>query len=234
MNTELFYKTWKELADKGQLSSRHFYQRAIFKALNATNKANVPVEDIAIALLQKYFTPVTNKTKLANGRTPYDVVTWNKGAYSFARTEQPRILGLDAEKFFETPEEAKAFLDLAKKLDLSKIGRKYLYYVTVQENLTPEQQAVQGAHVVFKLGRNLEIRDNPDNIFFQWIGVPGDRELQQFARKHVPDVTFTETGYEGGTRLTALAYKPILWNKRREFEDYELLSFKNSSGVAEG
>jgi|SRR5665213_155809 len=221
MNKEFFNTQWKILANNETLTSQNFIDRAIFIAMASKNKNNAPREDIILALLQKYFSPITNRNKLNNGQTSYAHINYARRSIQY--TKPTWILGLPYDKLL-SEEEYKEFCSYIKNLSLEKMDRKYIYYFTTQEGLTPEQQGVQAGHVLFKLGTKLGKKVDPDHTYFQWIGVKDDTELVGIINKHrlYPLETFRESDL--GNRLTSVAFYPILWNKREDFLDYPLLT----------
>src|SRR5208283_3647970 len=75
-NLPTFEQYWKNRAHSNTLTREDFIVRAIIKAIKAKNKSGQNREDIAVGLLKRYFTPVSNEKKLANGRQPYDSIRW--------------------------------------------------------------------------------------------------------------------------------------------------------------
>ena len=223
MNLELIHKQWKIIASQGRLTARHYFQRAILIALAAKNTKNVPREDIALALLQKYFTPVTNANELANGRESYDTIKNIQRALKWSAKNMD-LIGASWSDLL-TDEEWSIYFDMVKNIKFDRLGRKYLYYFTVQD-ISPEQQGVQAGHVLFKLGMILGNNKtiDPDHTYFQWIGVKDDSELVEVISNHqnLDYAIFQESDL--GNRITSVAFVPVLWNERDEFVEYELLT----------
>lgn len=230
-----FETQWKKLANEKKLTPLHFYHRALLIALRS--KTNVPKEDIITGLLQKHFSAITNKNKLANGMEAYSIIKsfrfWLmalKNVKNFNEVQKygrVEILKLPLTEIFDTQEEFEDFKALAEmKIRTDKFNRKYIYYFTIQENLSAEQQGVQAGHVLFKLGNILSeqgVQLDPSEVYFQWIGIKDEEELQNIRKNHPkrksvifyePDVNMT----------TSLAFYPTLWNKRKDFADYSLLT----------
>lgn len=232
MNIETIKAQWALLASKKLLTSRFFIERAILIGMSAKNAKNVPVEDIITGILQKSFSRITNRNKLANGQVAYgQILQYTKMAQntSFEYFKNHKILGLDQDQIFTNDDEKRIFWNYAKNLRVDKLGRQYVYYFTAQDGLTKEQQGVQSAHVMFVLGHTLHqngINVDPNHTYFQWIGAKGEKELKDIRVKHQhPSVTFRESDL--GNQLTGVAFYPILWNKREEFLGYELLTHDN-------
>lgn len=99
-------------------------------------------------------------------------------------------------------------------------------YIFVRQDLSPEQQLVQAAHVTLVLGNKLK-RD-VNELYFTVIGIP---QLIDFT-KVMSDLNVHGTKYEtfyepdqGGT-LTAIATHPIPKDQRGILRDYKLLKFQ--------
>jgi hypothetical protein len=219
------YKTiWKQLANEKKLTSEHFIQRAILIAMNC--KRNAPKEDIVHSLLQKYFTQTINDTKLINGQHRWYRLYWTLSSMRFLFT-RGKVNIFDDPTLLDTIEEQKEFADLLKSIDLDKLNRHYVYYFTIQKDLSPEQQGVQAGHVLFKLGTEISLKEispalSADGVYFQWIGVEDTFELRKVMAKH-KDIKFSTFFEPDVGKMTSVAFQPILWNKRSEFLDYPLL-----------
>lgn len=217
-----FRTIWKALAANKQIEAHHYIQRA---ALIATStKRNVPKEDIFLILLDKYFTPLTNKNKLANGCVKYDSI--RKAKWFITLPKRP-ILQENSYDFFDTEEEKRVYYDLLNNINVEKIDRKYIYYFTIQDILTPEQQGVQAAHALFALGARLGKTGkvaNAHETYFQWIGVRDSGTLYSIAKKyeHLDPEKFYEP--DVGHKMTSIALPPIEWYKRGDLTEYALLT----------
>ena len=212
---------WKQLAKDKAFKPEHFLQRAILTAIRS--KTNSPKEEIVYSLLAKYFTPITNKNKLSNGSKRFSSL--KKALWSLAWSREKTILGVEPSKIFETPEEETQYFDMLESIEPSRVNRKkYVYYFTIQEGLTPEQQGVQAGHALFALGVSLRNENiDPQSTYFQWIGVKNTSELLDISAKHprIQHVKFSEP--DMGNIITSIAFRPVFADKRREFLDYELL-----------
>lgn len=218
-----FKAIWKQLAADKNITAQDFIQRAILTAVNS--RSNVPKEEILHALIQKYFTPITNNTKLLNGMTKYQAIL---AALQQLKYHKMILNKKDLTEIFDTADEERLYDELLKKIDTKRLHRHYVYYFTIQDGLTPEQQGVQAGHALMALGHRLGTQKknvNPNEIYFQWIGVPNTSDLIKIRQKHSKDlgsVIFQEPDH--GNIVTALAFEPVLWNKRRNFMDYKLLT----------
>ena len=218
-----FKKTvWKDLAKSKSIKNIHFVQRAILVAVRA--RSNSSKEEIAYALLQKYFTPITNTNKLNNGCTKFGNLKFLLVEACYEKT----ILGVDPTEIFDDVEEEKEYHALLKGIDTYKLKRrKYVYYFTIQDQLDTVHQGVQAAHAMFALGYELAklgIDVNPYDTYFQWIGVKNQVELLNIINKHqnTKHVKFIEPDI--GNVLTSAAFFPVYADKRRQFLDYQLLT----------
>lgn len=254
MNKEKFINIWKQRANSGQLTSTDFVMRAIFIAASAkaTNKT-----EIAQLLLQRYFTPITNKTKIENGaetllpiknimcrhwyldrQAKRNIVYGDVDTSNWKNPEiSLKILGQSASEFM-TEEEFQTFKEVWDSVDVTMIHRQYIHYFTVKKvgniNLTPEQMAVQSAHVTLKLGTTLPRNINPNTVYFQWHGVEDGSELRKILTKlsktgHENYVMFRESDYRNS--LTSVAFAPVLWNQQNGLGEYELMKFEATSGA---
>jgi hypothetical protein len=236
-NMKEFKTIWKDLSKNKKIESVHFVDRAILIAMNS--KSNMPREDIVHILLDKYFSPITNKTKLINGSYRYHSLAIDTGYFNKKCSNQKigtvwrqwlkidaNILGIPYLEFFDNEEEIEHYVKLFNSIILDKINRKYVYYFTRQD-IEPVHQSVQAAHVVFKLGSHLGENVNPDETFFQWVGVPDRGELQRILHnyKDLGAIGFYEPDMQN--TLTSVAIPPLLWYKRGELVNHKLLSFNH-------
>ena len=213
-----FRKNWKTLAANKQIQGFHYIQRAALIAI--ASKRNVPKEDIFHILLDRYFTPITNKNKLKNGMEKYSTIK----KMAFDAQWATEIIGIHATEFFDNGEELKAYQEMIKKIYFDKIDRKYVYYFTIQDILSPEQQGVQAGHALFALGSRLGKEANAHETYFQWIGVRDSGTLYSIAKKyeHLDPVKFYEP--DVGHKMTSIALPPIPWYKRGDLTEYPLLT----------
>ena len=108
-----------------------------------------------------------------------------------------------------------------------KMTKKYSYYFTRQD-IGPEQQLVQTAHVAYKLGSVLGQDADPDNTYFTCVGVRNadalaavETILLKFGIKYEH---FFEPDLNGG-EYTAIAVHPIDEDKRDILLAFSLLKF---------
>jgi len=237
-----FNKIWKTLAATKQLTPHNFVERALLIATKSKNNAS-PKEDIVVALLQKYFSPVTNANKLQNGYKKYHYVqsfsqfansylkhsTLGKLTHSFESSKGMfwcSILGANPSEIFDSEEEFEIYRTLALSIKDYKLGRKYVYYFTRQD-IPSVHQAVQAGHALFGLAKLDKSKIDPSEVYFQWIGVEDEKKLYDVITTHKKHQYFAFYEPDLGNTLTSVAFSPILWNKRQEFTDYSLLSMEH-------
>ena len=105
--------------------------------------------------------------------------------------------------------------------------KRYAYFF-VRQDIRPEYQLVQTAHVAMKLGFNLNEQEDPDNTYFTCVGVRNldalfavEKILAEFEFKYE---FFCEPDLNGG-ELTALAVYPVDEDKRDVLLAFNLLKF---------
>lgn len=214
------YKTaWKNQANHTALETAQY---CVLKATLA--KSNQKLE-IAQALLRRAFTPITNKTKIFNGRTPFDTLNnvirtvaatnWSK---SFCGNDLKEALG---------EEDWATYKELAGQLvtkDIAKSEPEYMF-IFVRQDISPEYQAVQGMHVAYKAGHHF--KSNPDETYFVLVGVPNEESLEEIKEKldanAVGSVEFKEPDI--GNVVTAVASEPIKAHRKRFLKNYDKLVF---------
>lgn len=100
-------------------------------------------------------------------------------------------------------------------------------YIFVRQDLSPEQQAVQAAHVTLVLGNKLK-RDDVSELYFTLIGIPRLIDFKEVAKELKEHGTKYEVFYEPdqGSTLTAIATHPIPKSRRGNLLKYKLLRFK--------
>jgi hypothetical protein len=219
-----FRTIWKTLAAEKALSSHFFIQRAILIAMGSKRnmpKRNMPKEDIITILIHKYYTPITNENKLDNGCKKFDAVSMDMRT---TRNKFVSILGVMPAEFFDNKDDEKLYYELANSIQVDRIDRKYIYYFTIQDILTPEQQGVQAGHALFALGARLGEKADPANTYFQWIGARDSSDLYSIAKKyeHLKPEKFYEP--DVGHKMTSIALPPVPWYKRGDLVDYPLLT----------
>ncbi len=222
---------WKTLANSKKAKRNHVIQRAVLVAM--ASKSNVDKIDIVHSILLDAFTPITNKNKLANGRTRYDSIDgYDGGGRGSAKFRNPssKVLDVAYSEILETDAEIDEFNALLDAINVDSMD-KYYTYVFVRQDITPEQVVVQAAHATMVAGaeayKNRSILPPTSTVNFVVVGVPTEAELWNTAKilkgESISFETFRESDMNHQT--TALATHPIRWDKRANLLDYPLLTF---------
>jgi hypothetical protein len=219
---------WAKLASEKNITVYNVVERALIKAIRAKNTNKVGTEEIALALLQKAFTPITNQNKLANGRWEFD--TLREALWYVGNSCKYTLLGHPGVEVLEE-NELKAFQSLASSLlkmtrqeFIEALTKEYVF-TFVRQDLSNEQQMVQAGHSLFKLGCSLP-RHKGDKTYFVIVGVPNLNALKEAADhigKHVEFENFIEPDI--GDEMTAISTYPIPAAKKHVFSQYEKLIF---------
>lgn len=223
------YKTiWKSLGNN--VSVYDVVNYCIIKALAAKTEDKFELTKI---FLSKAFAPIRAERKLNNGATPYQalsrVLAYFKRTVRWESGSKHKIFGLLPEAIFDTPEEFEKYKELVlalSTLDLSKLDRHYCYIFVDNESVTSEQAMVQAAHATMLVGKELEDKHNPYEIFFQIVKRPINVTAYDLGRKHSKFDFHHFVEPDLGNKIIASAISPILWYKREELKQYPLLSFK--------
>lgn len=197
---EQFQAAWKQKAANKTLTANDFFLRALYKALDSKSNNK---QEVFLGLLTKYFTPITNANKLANGCTP-----WSK-IESLARN----YLWWSRGKDNNAPQEAIALIQSVVVCDPLKgwlFNTKdvtYVYFFTRQD-ISPAQQLVQTAHAASVVGK--EAIPNPHEQHFIVFGV---KDLGALKAKHNELFTLSKTN---GFRLFTF-FEPDMNNEMTSF-----------------
>lgn len=109
----------------------------------------------------------------------------------------------------------------------SRNMKRYAYFFTRQD-IRPEQQLVQTAHVAMKLGTKLDKDEDPDNTYFTCVGVRNLEALYAvekiLIRFGFDYEKFFEPDLNGG-EYTALAVHPVNEDRRDILLAFNLLKF---------
>lgn len=195
--TELFNETeWKQKAASKTLTARDFFFRALHKAMDS--KAENKVE-VFKGLLLKYFTPITNQNKLANGKTPWQTLEFLATSESnpwSQTTEEEKVL---IRQVFPNP----GWGHMADLRDPT-----YVYFFTRQD-ISPEQQLVQTAHAASMSGATGKY--DPKHQHFIIFGVPDlvalRRRFADLAKEGIKIEAFFEPDI--GNEMTSFVTEPI-------------------------
>jgi hypothetical protein len=216
---------WKALSLTKTATDIDHFQYCVLKALTAKSNAKI---EIAQALLRRQFPPVTNTTKLENGRTPFDTVSYLTRWHPSWFKARGTVFGMDKSLFFNEESE-QAYINLVTELaSLSpniRANEPEYMFIFVRQDISKEQQAVQAAHVAYKAGCMYGY--NPDETYFVLVGVEDEAALNEAkATLDIKDVSF-EQFYEPdlGDSLTAVASVPIKEHRKRFLKHYQKLVF---------
>lgn len=226
------YKSaWKSLSNN--MTPIDVVNYCLLKAINAKHEDKLELSKIFLA---QAFTPITNKTKLNNGATPYQSL---KGAlYSlklytnWKGGNDMKIFGQSIEEFFETPDEFETYKGLVSALydyDHEKLNRQYCYIFVDTESVTPEQAMVQAAHATMVVGSVAEFAHNPHEIFFQIVDRPIGMSAVDLQKRHKKLRFHHFAEPDLGGKVIASAITPIPWWKREDLKQYPLVSFQKSA-----
>jgi hypothetical protein len=225
------YKTiWKSL--KNNVTAFDVVNYCLLKVLAAKNENKFELTKI---FLSKAFTPIRNPKKLANGvKHPYQVlfniadylrrsVQWKDGL-------NHKIFGLPVDEIFDSPEEFEKYKEIILSLydyDLNKLDRHYCYIFVDTGSVTPEQAMVQAAHATMVVGKEMEDKHNPHEIYFQVVERPVNISAYELAKAHQQFDFHHFVEPDLGGIIVASAISPVPWYKREELKQYPLLSFSN-------
>ena len=212
---------WKQKAASKNLYARDFFMRALHKALDskAENKA-----DVFKGLLMKYFSPVTNRNKLANGTSPWKILEL--------------IAAHASSKWARNSEEEKELVrqvfpnsGFGPVADLRDVT--YVYFFTRQD-ISYEQQLVQTAHAAAAVRQEHDF--NAHEQHFIVFGVPSEADLKEkdeyLQKQGIRTTVFLEPDI--GNQWTSLATQPIrgsLARRRGWFKENSLLCLPKNEMV---
>jgi hypothetical protein len=232
-----FVTLWKNLATNKQNTRVHHVQYCILRAMAAKSEDKI---EIARHFIRKAFAPVTKTTKLANGRTPFDILaTWQTNASTHSinnvwnaeakKWEQlltyRNVLGVPANELLDE-EELKLYGNILQEVcSPGRLVRRYSYFFTRQD-IFEEYQLVQTAHAALELGSKLT-EDQVKDLHFTCCGVDDLEALENAERvlesMGVPFIVFREPDI--GNQKTAIGVYPLEEHKRGLLRNYRLLRF---------
>ena len=226
-----FEEYWKAKAVSNKLTREDFIVRALVKAIRAKNHSGLMLHELTEILLQKYFTPVINETKLNNGRKPYDAI-WHgfqNVIYSINTTnvteKNTHYVGTKPLEFQISDEELAQMKEIIKtlkansKLDES-VNIPTHVYTFVREDISPVQQAVQAGHSLLKLGK-LKAGNgmNPDETYLILCEAYNEDDLMwiqgHLTNNDIDYVDFREPDMHN--ELTAISTVPVSYKQRQRF-----------------
>lgn len=224
-----YKKVWKDLNSSKQSDSFHIVQLAILKAMDKYK------DDPAVVLKAKNFiyhkmaqafTPITRKNKLENGAKEWRAVEY---ALHMSSGMIP-VIFQQINKTILTKEGIKLYSDITRNLSLGGFkeyyNREYVY-IFVRQDMSPEYQAVQAAHVTLRMGyelRRSQVEDaRMNDLYFTLVGVPNKSALEDVTTQHSAHVAFIEPDLNN--QLTAIALYPIKARRRGRLFKYKKLVF---------
>lgn len=231
---------WKKLANRKTIKPIHMVQYCVMKALKS--KADDKI-DLMHRLLEKTFTPVTNKRKISNGSYRYfPLVGFNlresrirQSRYNFAiksYDEVKTVFDTDATQLLSDEEivQFDKMIGTIRTSDLEYTAKpmEYYSYTFVRQDISPEQQCVQAAHATCVMGRYLPNSINPRTINFVLIGVADESKLKEVEeilgkRKDCEYFSFREPDLNN--EITAVSTSPIYKHRRGRLKNFDLLTF---------
>ncbi len=236
-----FRTIYKTLARTKQLDRYHMVQYAILRAIKDHDPTwhRISLESLADVYLRRAFTPIRRKSKLDNGREPFDTIYWTLFGCGFS------ILGTDPDNIFSNNEELEKYHAIIKALQIkysftrtSEYLNRYYVYTFVRQDISPEYQLVQAAHAAAKMGHRLgNGRFNGaaaekafDELYFAVIGVANDEEMAIAIKdcKELGLEVFPFYEPDIGSVLTAFSTSPVRADKRNRLLSYKKLKFKTS------
>lgn len=210
-----FIKIWKQLASSKKIRSRDMFAYAILKAMSSKSDNK---HDLAKYFAAKSFLKKKNQLDYFAAKCARDYV---KNDLRWKET----ILNVPVEEIFSSDEEYQLFKDI---LDTFKFDFDRVYsYIFVRQDLSPEYQLVQAAHVAMVVGQKMSKSFDSNNTYFTVIGVSDKAEINT-VKNVLNENSFTfeefiepDIGYE----VTAIGTHPIHWMKRKPLKNYKLLTF---------
>ena len=231
-----YKELFRALAQDKNIYSSHIVALCAYKALNA--KSNVDKLVIFKALLDKAFSPITNKNKLKNGKTPYwtlEVLLYGNRIFSGPNGNAEPSLSSIVNDIVENDEEAKQFKDLFKSALYSIQGSTdpfntvYYSYVIVEPTISISQQLVQSVHAGIELGHLLaREKISVDNLHLVAVHRPDNMTIAEYNtfinnKLNIDSVTFVEPDLEN--MVTAIATFPIAKKAKGNFKGLQLIRY---------
>lgn len=123
---------------------------------------------------------------------------------------------------------------------LEEATSRHYVYIFVRQDIIPEQQAVQAAHVTMVAGERMSGKRfnnkpfNPSSTHFVLIGVPDEAGVVEASRLSdlggIPNHLFYEE--DMGNQVTAMCTDVVTHDKRATFREYGLLKMKPTPKAA--
>lgn len=207
------YKTiWKTLHAEKSITAANMVQYCVLKAMAAKGDNKV---EILNALIKKAFSPSNDGNYDGLKVAVYDAL------YRFKTT----IFRVPVATLLDNDQLA-VYRGLLGSISTDRVVDDNEYsYIFVRQDIKPEYQLVQAAHVTCVLGKYLEA--DPSKLNFVVVGVKDEDTLESvyklLGKKGHKFVDFIEPDI--GDQRTALATFPIRGEMRKDFRKFKLLTF---------
>lgn len=225
-----YHKVWKNLSSSKTIESYHIVQLAIVKAMEKYKDDPAVVSkasNFVYYKMAKAFTPVTRRVKLDNGVKEWKAVEEallcaNIFAYRLFFQDAKNILTKEGEELYRD-----IYRNLSMKGFVEYYNREYVY-IFVRQDISPEYQAVQAAHVALRAGysfKNMEMNNQRmADLYFTLVGVPNLDALTKVCEARKDAIAFYEPDIND--QLTAVAYRPVRAKDRGKLLTYKRLVFQ--------
>jgi hypothetical protein len=225
-----FREDYKTLARAKKTTAYDVMRLCIYKAMDAVSIQ--PKDVTANQLIRRAFTPITRKNKLDNGNEPWQKVrNLLSSLHWFCKMQKkdPAQLFSPLETVDELNQFTQIVSDVFDKYKITQEEQKRHYsYIFVRQDISPEYQLVQAAHVAAKMGFNQITFKNFDELYFAVIGVPDQKGLDTAIAdiEHVGGKAYSFIEPDIGNVMTAVASSPILASNRKRLLSYKKLVFQ--------
>lgn len=220
-----FRPFWKQLNELKQVQPHNYVEYSALRAIHNSKVTGRSADSLFRQYLVEAFTPITNQTKLDNGRKPLD--TLNSALWTARiRALQNQFFNEFNLKEFLSEEHLNEYHRVICSVETEDFNRRYVY-VFVRQDLKPEYQLVQAAHVTMELGAALG-EEAVKGVYYTVCGV---QDLSALHALHLNLVgkrtevirTFIEPDI--GDEMTAIAIGPIPMRERGDLLKHKLLRF---------
>ncbi len=246
-----FRAIYKNLARSKKLTKNHVLQYCILKGMDVgTYDDGEPLRE-AKRHIHRAFSPIVSKSKLDNGRQPFDTVyhllmhidinLMFLGSHSKTPdyTQKVRVLDVPIKEMFEDYEleQYRAIIQTLKEKYsfhlTAEVAKRYYVYTFVRQDISPEYQLVQAAHATARMGYGMASwpKAQFDELYFTVVGVPDDAAMAVAMNdcKEVGAVIFPFYEPDIGNILTAFSTNPIRADRRKRLLSYKWLKFSRET-----
>lgn len=220
-----FKPFWKQLNDIKEAQPHNYVEYCALRAIRDSKISGRGAESLFRQYIAKTFTPITNETKLVNGRKPFDTLYMALWVARIRAIRNQFFNEFNLEEFLNE-EQLNLYNGLIHSISVEDFTRRYVY-VFVRQDLKPEYQLVQAAHVTMELGAALGPEET-EGVYFTVCGVPDlnaltDLHLSLIGKRTELVKAFVEPDI--GDQITAVAIGPIAMRERGELLKHKLLRF---------